>query len=102
VRERLSVYQLITVNPTVAAVVKQIARGIPRESPLVWTLFLESWKQQPWDGPVTTDSKDEARVFIATVTNPHIASNVKTSYQSVNIASDVWIGMVSILQIHTL
>ena len=81
-RERLSVYQLITVNPTVAAVVKQIARGIPRESPLVWTLFLESWKQQPWDGPVTTDSKDEARVFIATVTN-----------QSTD---------VSILQIHTL
>ena len=88
-RERLSVYQLITVNPTVAAVVKQIARGIPRESPLVWTLFLESWKQQPWDGPVTTDSKDEARVFIATVTNQ------STSYQSL-------IGMVSILQIHTL
>ena len=26
---------------------------------------------------------------------------MKTSYQSVNIASDVWIGMVSILQIHT-
>jgi hypothetical protein len=23
------------------------------------------WRQQPWDGPVTTDSKDEARVFIA-------------------------------------
>jgi hypothetical protein len=28
-------------------------------------------------------------------------SKNKRSYQSVNIASDVWIGMVSILQIHT-
>ena len=28
----------------------------------------EGLKQQPWDGPVTTDSKDEARVFIATKT----------------------------------
>jgi hypothetical protein len=64
-----------------------------------------SYKQQPWDGPVTTDSKDEARVFIATKTvfvvfevNPgntlaHLSPKTATTTKTIDIAETNSSGM---------
>ena len=65
----------------------------------------EGWKRQPWDGPVTTDSKDEARVFIATKTvfvvfevNPgntlaHLSPKTATTTKTIDIAETNSSGM---------